>query len=343
MTPAPVPARYTLSSRTIPDRSKERNGDAVCHALLADGGWVAALVTDGVSQCPCDWLASQTAAERFLALAQGSSTQLTDPAADLKRLLEQIDYEIHATSGRGRGMKCAAIAVLWQCESNVAWFANIGDTRLYGLDAKRHIQISEDDSQAIVRRGQDGKPLISGGAAVVQRGITNALGSGGAQVKVLSCELPPGGALVLASDGFYGCSPSFLEDMVAVWSHGDLDDALSVLVADYAERNRDDATVLILRRAFPTLTWDQVAHAIAGRPDPAIPLHAIASAIGERLPELVAARAACPLNELLDFLEHNGIILGRSRAEELLRQMTAARWTDRRSFSALVAMIRQQA
>ena len=155
-----------------------------------------------------------------------------------------------------------------------------GGTRLYRSDAKECVQISEDDSQVVVRRGQDGKPLISGGAAVVQRGITNAVGSGEARVTVQSCELPAGGALVLASDGFYGCSLDFLGDIQSVCSHGDLDDALAILANDYGDRIKDDATVVVLRRAFRALTKDDLDQAIAGQLNPAIPVHAIASAIG---------------------------------------------------------------
>ncbi len=337
-----MPMSFTLSAGTVKERSKERNGDAVCHAQIAGGSFVAAMVADGVGQCPCDWLASQLATERFLALATTEPSLVKNPAAGLKTIIERIDGEIGATSGRGRGMKCAANAVLWQCDSDNVWFANIGDTRLYGISTTQHAQISTDESQAIVRRGQDGKPLISGGAAVVQRGITNALGSGEAKVSVSTCRLPPGGALVLASDGFYDCSPDFLKDVTRVWSHADLDAALSMLLMDYSGRNRDDATVLILRRAFPTLTWDQVVHAIAGCREPAIPQHAIALAIGERLPELVTTNAIGSLHECLDFLDRNEIVLSRSRAEALLKQMAGAKWMDRRSFSALIAMIRQQ-
>lgn len=333
---------YILSDRSIRDRSKERNGDAVCHVELADGGWIAALVADGVGQCPCDWLASQTAAERFVALTQASPALPQDPTAGLKNILEQIDREIHATTGRGRGMKCAAVAVLWERGTDRAWFANIGDTRLYGIDQIRCGQISEDDSQAVVRRGPNGKPLISGGAVVVQRGITNALGSGAATVNASPCVLAPGASLVLSSDGFYGCSSDFSGDLVKVCSHGDLDDALSMLATDYGERNQDDATVLVLRRAFPRVTMAQVGAAIDGRPDPGIPIHAIASAIDEELPELVAVGAVAPVNKRLDFLDRSGLVLGRRRAEALLKQMTAAQWSDRHSFSSLVAMIRQQ-
>lgn len=72
-------------------------------------------------------------------------------------------------------------------------------------------------------------------------------------------------------------------------------------------------------------------------------IHAIASAIGEGLPELVADGTVGLVNESLDFLDRSGLVLGRRRAEVLLKQMSAMQWTDRHSFSALVAMIRQQA
>jgi serine/threonine protein phosphatase PrpC len=332
---------YALSARTIQDRSKERNGDAFAHTVLDDGSFLLAMVADGVGSCPCDWLASQTACEQFVTMAKDSPTLADDPAGWLKRTLEQIDDLIHSATGRGRGMKCAATALIWKIETEMAWFANIGDTRLYQFIAPRFAQVSEDDCQAVIRRGQDGKPLFSGGAAVIQRGITNAIGSGNASVVVRPCSFPSGAAFVLTSDGFYGCTPETEDDLVGVLAHGDLDDAVSLLAATYQERNQDDATVLVLRRTFPALNDVQFAEALTAAGNADIPRHAIASAIAERLPSMIADRAEAPLKACLEYLDRNNLLLGKSRTEVLLRQMKDANWTDRFSFNTLVSMIRQ--
>ncbi len=53
-------------------------------------------------------------------------------------------------------MRCAATTVLWVVGESKVWFANIGDTRLYLADASGLRQVSEDESQAVVRRGSGG-------------------------------------------------------------------------------------------------------------------------------------------------------------------------------------------
>jgi serine/threonine protein phosphatase PrpC len=329
-----------LAARTIPDPSKERNGDAFVHTV-PDGSAVFAMIADGVGSCPCDWLASQTACERFAELAKSVSAIATDPAGSLQQMLQQIDRDIHATASRGRGMKCAATAVLSFPDTNRAWFANVGDTRLYRFVDPELVQISHDDSQAIVRRGPDGKPLLSGGATVVQRGITNALGSGDARVTVNSVSVPEGGALVLCSDGFYECSPEFAPEITRVLCHAELDDVLAVLCESYRGRNRDDATALILRRDYPALNDAQLENAIGGGGG-GHPRHAVAAAIEARLPDSVAKRDENRVRGFLDHLDHSNLVIGKARVEKLLKQMGVVRWRDRQSFQLLVEMLRQQ-
>ena len=331
---------FQVAGHTIKNPDREPNGDAFIQVVAAQGAAVLAMLADGVGSCPCDWLASQTACERLAKLANSVSADATNAAGSLEQMLHQIDRDIHTTEGRGRGMKCAAAVLLWLPGAERAWFANVGDTRLYGFVDPELVQISADDSQAVVRRGTDGKPLLSGGATVVQRGITNALGSGNAKVAVQSMPLPAGGAVVLSSDGFYECSPEFESEIARVLRHADLDDALAALCESYQGRNRDDATALILRRNYPALSDAQLDQAIVGAGGS--PRHAAVTAIGERLPDAVTNREENRVRLFFDYLDRNNIVLGKARVEGLLAQMGTVRWRDRHSFQALVEMRRQQ-
>lgn len=333
---------YEVAERTFADRGKASNGDAVTHAVVANGAALLVMVADGVGSRPCDWLASQTACRRAVEFANTAESFGADPAGSLVRLANEIDREISATTGRGRGMMCAAAIALWPVGTDTACLANIGDTRIYRFADPVLRQVSEDDSQAIIRRGPDGRPLLSGGAAVVQRGITNALGSGCARPEVQSVPFLPGEAIVLSSDGFYGISPDFEQDMVQLLCHGDLEDALALVGQDYSQRNRDDASVAILRRRYRPLVDAELACAVDRGELGGCPRHAIAAAIADRLPGLIMAQDQTRCSALLEYLDRNQVLLGKRRVEGLLSQMGAVKWADRRSLGMLVAMLRQQ-
>jgi protein phosphatase len=330
---------YQIAARSLKDGTKERNGDALGHTLAGNGRLVSAMVADGVGSSARDWLASSTACQRFTALLPEAANLDSDPAAAMEAVLRQIDWEINSSTGRARGMKCAATAILWALGQSKVWFANIGDTRLYLADVDGMRQVSEDESQAVVRRGSGGKPLTSGGMVVVQRGITNALGSGNAHIAIDSCELPEGAALILCSDGFYECASSFEQDLLRVFAHADVEEGLASLVANYEGQNRDDATVLLLRRAHHPLADAELDKILAATTPCGVPLHAVAAAIGERLPSLVAPGDVGKVRQLLEYLQSHGTALSRTRAAELLGLMTAQRWTDRATARIVQSMI----
>ena len=58
--------------------------------------------------------------------------------------------------------------------------------------------------------------------------------------------------MVMCSDGFYGCSQGLETDVSSVLTQADLSAALALLAERYEGINRDDATVLILRRTIPS-------------------------------------------------------------------------------------------
>ena len=239
---------HQIAAQTICDPSKDRNGDAFVSTTSADGKLLIAVIADGVGSRPCDWLASKTACGFLAEKTQTVGVSSADAGLMLKEWLRELDLEIYCTTGRGRGMMCAATVLLWLHDTNQTWFASIGDTRLYRFSGAVLMQVSEDDSQAIVRRGSGGKPLFIGGAAVVQRGITNALGTGHATINVTPITFEEGSVLILCTDGFYDCTASFEADLSKVALAPDLTEAAETLALNYTGRNRDDATILILRR-----------------------------------------------------------------------------------------------
>ena len=181
---------------------------------------------------------------------------------------------------------------------------------------------------------------MSGGMVVVQRGITNALGTGNAHIALHSCELAEGAALVLCSDGCYDCAPSFSQDLPRVLAHHGIEDALASLMSEYEGQNKDDATVLILRRAYRPLLDLELGHILANTGDCPVPLHAVATAINERLPSLVSAGNTDQVRSMLGFLTTHRISLDRTSASKLLQLMSQSRWPDGATAGIVQSMTR---
>lgn len=330
-----------VSAQSIPDPEKSKNGDAFAHAQFVEGSGTVVMVADGVGSKPCDWLASKTACERLVELAKEPNALLQDPSQWLRQALIAIDQEIATTTGRGHGMMCVAAAAIILEDSKTAWFANVGDTRVYKYEDPGLEQISIDDSRVVVRRKPDGRPMVAEGSVVTQRGVTNALGTGEAQITVNEVELPPGTGIVLCSDGLYSCSRDLTGDLVHTLSQPDLEAALAQMCRSYSGRNRDDATVLVIRRPHPALDDEQLAQAIAG--ETTIPRHAVAEAIGSRLEQAVSQLNEKRVGGFIDYLNHHSILLEKTRCDTAIRRMAEVGWKERKSFEALLAMIRIQA
>lgn len=330
-----------VAAQTIPDPEKAKNGDSYAHADIAEGLATVVMVADGVGSKPCDWLASKTACDRLTELAKEAETLLQNPAQWLRQALISIDQEIAATTGRSHGMMCVAAAAIVMEGSTTAWFTNVGDTRVYKYEDPNLKQISIDDSRVVVRRKPDGRPMVAEGSVVTQRGVTNALGSGEANVTVNEVNLPPGAGLVLCSDGLYSCSRDLTGDVVNTLSQPDLEGALARMCRSYSGKNRDDATVLAIRRPYPALDDKQLAQAFFY--EMTIPRHAVAAAIGSRLEQAVAQLDEGMVRGFISYLKHHSVLLDRTCCDTAIRKMAEVGWKDRKSFEALLAMIRSQA
>ena len=191
---------FQIAGITEKFHEKDRNGDHILYQVVDAENLVVALLADGVSNSPCDWLSSRTACEKFM------KEFLAQPMANLEERILHAMQEAHyavLNHEEHHGMLCAFAAVVWRIGEDAFHYINIGDTRIYHISGEVSEQITEDEADVVfVRRGS--KIAIDGfGQPLSRRAIINAVGSITCKITVQSGSWAKGDLLVLASDGFY--------------------------------------------------------------------------------------------------------------------------------------------
>lgn len=331
---------YQLAAGSTKGSQKKRNGDAHIVATFGpQGAYLGIMLADGVGSTSKDWLASSTACQRFKDTADSIEAPLTNPEQWLAATVKEIDATLAQSPSL---LLCAATIVIWEIGCDAAYYANIGDTRLYQMGNAAPAQISTDESKAVIRRGVDGKPLYSGGSVVVQRGITQALGSGHVTPNVAHCPFALGDALILVSDGFYGDPQRFSDFAGQVTRALDLEGTVATAIEDLEGGNDDDATTLVLRRTGEGLNEKQVEAILTGVCTSSdLPLHVVYQSIVGRLDQWIAQKDETNFLRAIDYLADQNCLIPQRRIEGLTKTMLDVGWNTQRHHSQLQTMLRR--
>jgi len=236
---------FEIFGITEKHREKKHNGDHILYRVIQDENLVVALLADGVSNSPCDYLSSKTACETFM------QDFLTASMSDLEERILHAMQEAHyavLNHAAHHGMLCAFAAVVWRIGENDFYFINIGDTRIYKVSGEISEQITEDEADTeFLRRGStiatdgSGQPLI-------RRVITNAVGSKTCRITVRKGLWQKGQFLILASDGFYNIYDIIDEVRVKILENKTFSTALSKVWVNNMDGFEDDNSVIVLQR-----------------------------------------------------------------------------------------------
>ncbi len=242
----PVSNKFEIVGKSIKSKDKQKNGDFFDYTIL-ENGIVVLTLADGVGSRNCDWLASKTACKEFI--VNSCRFLNKDYSSDLLlKMCYDIDKKIFEPSDNCNGMLAVFAAVIWNTETNLIHYVNIGDTRIYKINNEGVFQISQDETKDVIMRDKQGKLITQNGTTVVRSGITNALGQGNARVIIEKSEFKFGETIVLASDGCYNCKSTFNSDIQNVNNSMDLEKSTEKLFSSYLDYQADDITILILRR-----------------------------------------------------------------------------------------------
>ena len=222
---------------------KDRNGDHILYRVIPEENLVVALLADGVSNSPCDFLSSRTACETFM------QDFLAASKSDLEERIFHAMQEAHyavLNHEEHHGMLCAFAAVVWRIGEDDFNFINIGDTRIYKVSEETPEQITEDDADTVrLRRGSQ-TATNGSGQILTRRVITNAVGATTCRITVRKGLWQEGELIILASDGFYNIYDIIDEVRIKISENKTLSTALSKVWVNNMDVFEDDNSIIAL-------------------------------------------------------------------------------------------------
>lgn len=211
-----------------------------CYSVFKHGGNLILIVSDGVSSCINDHQASKTACQTIEEYYNQSAEQSPEVL-----MSEAVKYASRVMNARS--LAATAVIVDFSPLTSQCYYTNIGDTRLYHYNGREVCCLTEDDNAVtIVQR--DGKPLFTNGTLVTtNKGLTKALGDNRLTPKIRKLCLDRNESIILLTDGISGngtVQPQFFDFIHKSNPNG----TISSLTVECSNSNRDDATMLLLRR-----------------------------------------------------------------------------------------------
>ncbi len=208
-------------------------------------------VADGMGGHDRGDLAAQTAVDSLGHIFLNERESISDPGDFLRRALEMAHLEV-VSAGRNRtpSIQPRTTCVVCLIEGNQAWWAHVGDSRLYLLRSGSLVTRTRDHTpvEELLRHGViDEKELSS---HPLRNSVSRCLG-GSLRIPEISidhAQLRPNDTLVLCSDGLWSALPE--QRMLDLPISGDLQSAINAL-SEEAERvsypQSDNITLVGLR------------------------------------------------------------------------------------------------
>lgn len=225
------------------NKEQTQNGDHILYRVIPEENLVVALLADGVSNSPCDFLSSRTACETFM------QDFLAASKSDLEERIFHAMQEAHyavLNHEEHHGMLCAFAAVVWRIGEDDFNFINIGDTRIYKVSEETPEQITEDDADTVrLRRGSQ-TATNGSGQILTRRVITNAVGATTCRITVRKGLWQEGELIILASDGFYNIYDIIDEVRIKISENKTLSTALSKVWVNNMDVFEDDNSIIAL-------------------------------------------------------------------------------------------------
>ena len=238
-------SQFQYFSGSVAKAGKDKCGDAFIVRELAEENLVVMMVADGVSTLPCDWLASKTACETAFAAFRELTGSL---AGRMRAAAARANNAVRAVRDACRGMMTSLTFAVWEKGADEIHFLNVGDSRIY-LGAENDLQPITVDDVAGLQITRGGKPLLVDGAPVFRRGVTRSLGQHEPLVfEVQTHRFSGGDLLVLVTDGICK-NEAFTVKFEDIFSRGNFSEELEKLIKENSEKNKDDATLIVLWRA----------------------------------------------------------------------------------------------
>ena len=225
-------------SHTLAKVGKERNGDHLLITNLEEEDILVAIVADGVSQQPTDWLASEQACKGFL-----EPFQKMNQAPLKQRIKSSIEHTNEALIATGTKMGSTLSVVVYEPAQNQIHWSSIGDSRIYRIGPEGMECLTEDDVMIQNRLVSSQRKTFGEQEAV----LSQAIGQLDINILIESSELKKEEIIIISSDGFYNARPaSFEKRMLDFYSQEDRALAFEKMVDQFAMLRGDDLSVIAI-------------------------------------------------------------------------------------------------
>ena len=235
---------FEVFSYSVTKSGKQKCGDAFLVHDLIDENLIVLAVADGVSSRPCDWLASKTACETIVSVFSEIKGSIPER---MKIAAAKANSIIRQETSACRGMLTSLSLAVWDIGNDEIHFLNVGDSRIYVGTENDLRQITVDDVIGVLIK-KDGEVLLEAGMPVFKRGVTRSLGQNEPLVfEVQTNQFLNKDLLVLVSDGICK-NEAFTSELADIFASGTFFEKLKQFVRKNSEKNKDDATLVVLWR-----------------------------------------------------------------------------------------------
>jgi serine/threonine protein phosphatase PrpC len=304
-------------SHSIKKPIKAKCGDASFSGKMQilEDTYIVLIVADGVSKAAKDWLASATTVR----LLQNYLSSLIEPniTEQLAKAIALTNLDILSGIEDTIGMKSTLCVLLYNEKNEKVYFANIGDSRIYGFDNNQSWkQLSADDVHTQVYK-ENGKTIMHNGQPIMRSTLSQCIGGGNTlSIKVQKLDTHKYKGFCLMSDGFYSLL-DFEKIITNLYHAPEMKQLINTIEFDILNAIDDDASVAILRIILEKMQIEQLQQENNNNYSKAMLLHAV-------LPDLydkIAQQNETDIIQLLEWMVQHHIYLSKENMIELLEKM----------------------
>ncbi|MGB0524284.1 MAG: PP2C family protein-serine/threonine phosphatase [Flammeovirgaceae bacterium] len=235
--------KYQLAGYTIPKFNKDKNGDDFAIAYLEEERLLIGVVSDGVSQQPCDWLASEITCKGFIQhfkAQQGNNFTLTDR---MILSIELTNQQLLYTEKPCEKLAATLAVCVVDEQAQMLYWCNIGDSRVYLVNSNTVQMLTRDD----VTSFQETIQTSIGKRQIKRAKLTQCMGKNRVNPVVHQRDLKADELVLLASDGFYEArKASFNHKLLEFNRKSDFVDAFGKMASSFEIMRDDDMTFVAL-------------------------------------------------------------------------------------------------
>jgi len=323
-----------IAGKTVKKNNKSKNGDSFKYDII-NNKIVVLAVADGVSKSTCDWLASDIACDKFIEMCNLYSDDLFNEET-LEKIINIVNTSIINSDEKCKGSTSVFSSVIWDIDKDFFYHINIGDSRIHKFSQNKLTQISIDDIKDEVYKDRSGKPVLIAGAYVSVSPVTNTLGSQNIEIVVKKESIISGDSIILSSDGFYDCMPSFPQDIETVLNSVNMQKELNKIFKKYSTYQKDDTTVLFLRRTDTKIKSFNIENTVLMEKTPN---HILSEVFFKQLTEAINKKDENKCNKIFKIINQKSLKFERKELDKLIKLMKSVDFNNYKIYRDIVKLM----